>query len=240
MPGSEEAGRHFDRFHADYDEALARGLAVSGEDRLYFAHGRIAFLAGCLRDIGHRAASVLDFGCGTGTATPFFLDDLGAQRVLGVDASERSLEVARARHGSARVRFLSVREFEPRAEFPLVFCNGVFHHVPPAERPDVVGLLRDSLQPGGLFALWDNNPWNPGARLVMRRIPFDRGAVMLSSREGRRLLEAAGLEVVRTDALFFFPRALRFLRFLEPRLVKVPLGAQYQLLARKPFARPDA
>ena len=69
--------------------------------------------------------------------------------------------------------------------FPLVYCNGVFHHVPPAQRPAVVRLVRDSLEPGGLFALWDNNPWNPGARLVMRRIPFDRGAVMLSAREAR-------------------------------------------------------
>jgi SAM-dependent methyltransferase len=237
MAEHEEAGRYFDRFHADYDHALARGLAVSGEDKLYFAHGRIAFLARCLQEIGHRAGSVLDFGCGTGAATPFLLAELGAQRVVGVDASERSLEVARQRHGSQRARFVTAREFVPRGDFSLAFCNCVFHHMPPPRWIETARLLRDSLQEGGFFALWDNNPWNPGARIVMRRIPFDRDAVMLSFREARRIVEAAGLDVVRVDHLFIFPRVLRFLRFLERRLLGVPLGAQYQVLARRPFVR---
>jgi SAM-dependent methyltransferase len=235
--GQEEARRRFDHFHADYDEALARGLAVSGEDKLYFARGRIAFLSNCLRELGCRSPSVLDFGCGTGTAIPFLLEELGAERVVGVDASERCLEMARRQHGSERVRFLGAREFVPRTDFGVAFCNGVFHHVPPAERGEVARLLHDSLQPGGIFALWDNNPWNPGARLVMRRISFDRDAVMLSSREARRLVEAADMDVVRIDYRFFFPRSLRLLRPLEQRLVKVPLGAQYQVLARRPLQR---
>jgi len=234
MPLHQEAGRHFDRFHAEYDEALARGLVLSGEDKLYFAHGRIAFLARCLREMDCRAVSVLDFGCGTGTSTPFLLDELGAQRVVGVDVSERSIKVARQQHGSERVHFVAAREFVPRGDLTVAFCNGVFHHVPPAQRGETTRLLHDSLQPGGLFALWDNNPWNPGARLVMRRIPFDRDATMLSSREARRLVEAAGLEVVRVDHLFLFPRALRFLRPLERRLLKAPLGAQFQVLSRRP------
>jgi cyclopropane fatty-acyl-phospholipid synthase-like methyltransferase len=71
----ERPGTGFDRFHADYDEALARGLAVSGEDRLYFARARIAFLGRCLRRLGvPPPSSVLDFGCGTGAATPYFFE----------------------------------------------------------------------------------------------------------------------------------------------------------------------
>ena len=224
----------FDRFHSEYDEELARGLSASGEDRLYFARGRIGFLAGCLREAGlPPPASVLDFGCGTGAATPFFLDELGAERVVGVDVSERSLDVARARHGCGRARFLALRDYEPAGEFPLVFCNGVFHHVPPPERAGVVELLRRSLAPGGLFALWENNPWNPGTRYIMSRVAFDRDAVTLSSVEARRLVSAGGLEVVRTDYLFIFPRLLKALRFLEPRLAKAPLGGQYQVLCRR-------
>ena len=48
--------------------------------------------------------------------------------------------------------------------------------------PDICGFVRQGLRPGGVFALWENNPWNPGTRLVMRRIPFDRNAVLLSAR----------------------------------------------------------
>jgi hypothetical protein len=40
--------------------------------------------------------------------------------------------------------------------------------------------------------------------------------------------------VARTDFLFFFPRQLQALRPLERRLVSLPLGAQYLVLARRP------
>jgi len=230
----EDAGRLFDRFHADYEEALARALSVSGEDRLFFARQRITFLAACLHDLGLGPRSVMDYGCGTGAAAPLFRELLRVDTVLGVDASEKSLAAARKAHGSPGTAFLPVSDYRPTAAFPLVYCNGVFHHVPPAQRPAVVRLVRESLEPGGLFALWDNNRWNPGARLVMRRIPFDRGAVVLSAREARRLLEREGFEVVRVDHLFVFPRLLRLLRPLETRLARLPLGAQFQVLARRP------
>jgi hypothetical protein len=84
-----------------------------------------------------------------------------------------------------------------------------------------------------VFAVFENNPWNPGTRLVMRRIPFDRDAETLSPPAGRRLLRSAGFEVLRTDFVFFFPRALHILRPLERRLARLPLGAQYLVLARK-------
>ena len=47
-------------------------------------------------------------------------------------------------------------------------------------------------RPAGYFALFENNPWNPGARLVMRRIPFDRDAIMLSPRHAARMLILSG------------------------------------------------
>ena len=231
-----DEGARFDRFHADYDEALSRGLSASGEGKLYFARGRVEFLARCLREAGARPRTVLDFGCGTGSATPFFLDLLGVERVVGVDVSERSLEVARREHGSDRVLFVALRDFEPDGSFPLAFCNGVFHHVRPEERSGVVDLLRRSLAPGGHFALWDNNPWNPGARYVMWRIPFDRDAEMLSAPAAARMVTRAGLEVRRRDYLFVFPRILKALRALEPALARAPFGAQYQVLCRKPEA----
>jgi len=231
---NDEAGAPFDRFCADYDEALARGLAATGEDKEYFARARIAHLARRLREAGCRPSSVLDFGCGTGDAAPLFLEILGVERVVGVDLSERLLDVARARHGSDRVRFVPLREFSPRGEFPLAFCNGVFHHVPPVERPGVARRLHDALEPGGCLAIWDNNPWNPGTRYVMRRIPFDRDAVMTSARAARAMVEAAGLEALCVDHAFVFPHFLRKLRFLEPLLVGVPLGGQYLVLSRRP------
>ena len=52
----------------------------------------------------------------------------------------------------------------------------------------------------------------------------------------RRMLRAGGFEILQTDHLFYFPRLLRTLRPLERHLTKLPLGAQYQVLARRPPA----
>ena len=81
----------FDVYAADYEQALNRGLAASGESSEHFASGRISWLAHCLVEYNLRPRKVLDYGCGTGNATSLFLDTLGAERVVGVDLSAKSL-----------------------------------------------------------------------------------------------------------------------------------------------------
>lgn len=235
MTDSGQNEAEFDRYAEEYDAALAQGLAVSGEDKNYFARGRIAFLAARLAQMACEAPrAVLDFGCGTGSATPFLLALLRAESVLGVDVSPASLAVARRDFGSDRARFLRPAEAPPSGGVDLAFCNGVFHHIPTGERSAAVRYVAESLRSGGLFAFWENNPWNPGTRYVMDRCPFDGDAVTLSPPQARALLRAGGLELVRTDFLFLFPRLLSALRPLEPPLSRLPLGAQYQILCRKP------
>lgn len=68
----------------------------------------------------------------------------------------------------------------------------------------------------------------------MSRIPFDRDAITLSAPKARALLRTGGFEIVRTNFLFIFPRTLSWFRSLEPLAARLPLGAQYQVLARKP------
>lgn len=224
----------FDAWADEYDTALARGLAVSGESKDYFAHGRLALLARHLEQQGFRAEAVLDFGCGTGSATPHLFAQLGCRSLLGVDVSARSIELAARTHDRPGARFTTLERFTPAGDFDLAHASGVFHHVPPAERLAAARQIWAALRPGGHFALWENSPWNPGTRWVMSRIPFDRDAIPLSVLEARRWLRAAGFELVRYDFHFIFPAALAGLRFLERPLSKLPLGAQYQVLARKP------
>jgi SAM-dependent methyltransferase len=226
----------FDRYAESYDRTLAEGLAVSGEGRQYFAEGRVNWLAGCLRGIGSVPSLVIDYGCGTGSTSPMLLKSLGAERVIGIDPSMRSIEVARREFGSNRIQFLPLHEFEPANDADLVYCNGVFHHIPPRERGSAVQLLHRALRPGGVFSLWENNPWNPGTQYIMRQLPFDQGAIKLSCVESQRLVRAEGLLVLRTDFVFFFPRFLKALRPFEKFISGLPLGAQYQVLCRRPFA----
>lgn len=223
----------FDQYANDYDEALARGIGISGQNRDFFARGRIAWLAGELRKNGESVMSVMDFGCGTGLSTPYFVDLLGATSMMGVDISIKSLEVARVKYNTFNAHFVLMDEYQPAGEFDLVFSNGVFHHISPDKRAEIVSYISRALCKKGLFALWENNPWNPGTRYIMGKIPFDKDAAPVSPPEARRLLQAGGFDILSTTFLFIFPQFLSCFRILEPFLARLPFGAQYQVLCRK-------
>ena len=224
----------FDEYAKIYDAALQQGLAVSGEDKNHFANGRVAWLADCLRSSRYSPRRALDFGCGTGTSVPLLFEHLGVESVIGVDTSRESIEVADREFGSDRARFYHCDDYSPAGDANLAFCNGVFHHIPPADRAEAVSYVYRALRPGGLFAFWENNPLNPGTRYVMSRIPFDRDAITLTAGEAKAMLQASGFRVRSVHYLFIFPRLLKWLRVLEPAVCRLPFGAQYQIIAEKP------
>jgi SAM-dependent methyltransferase len=230
---AENADAEFDAFAGSYEEALAMGLRFSGEESSYFAEGRVAALGTYLGAATRAGSVVLDYGCGTGSTTPLLRALAGVGEVVGVDVSTGLLEVARASHAGPCIRFAADTALD-RESVDVAYCNGVFHHIPLAERASAVAQVWTALRPGGLFALFENNPWNPGTQLVMRSIPFDKDAIKLRPATARRLLTSAGFRVEATRFLFFFPSALRALRPIERHLERVPLGGQYVVFARKP------
>jgi SAM-dependent methyltransferase len=219
--------------HADsYDDDLNRALAASGEDKEFFARGRVEWLAACLKRLNQRPQAALDYGCGIGDTSVLLRELLGVESFVGLDVSEKSLARAKEQHG-ANSCFLTFSDYSPNESIDLVYCNGVFHHIPVAERDAAVDYIYRSLRPGGIFSLWENNPWNPGTRYVMSRCVFDRDAIRLSAREAINRLRRRGFDLVSLDYRFFFPRFLARFRFFEKELTSVPLGAQYQVLVRK-------
>jgi SAM-dependent methyltransferase len=223
----------FDEYAGRYDSALNEGLSLSGESKDYFAEARVRWLAGRLEERGVAPQQVLDFGCGTGDTCAELRSRLNARLVIGVDPSLESLIAARRAHTDSRLRFEETNALQPAGQFQLAYCNGVFHHIERDQRGDALSYVRRSLSDGGYFAFWENNPWNPATRLVMRRIPFDRDARLLSPPAARMLLAQAGFEILSTDFLFLFPRVLAALRPLEAKLTRVPAGAQYMVFCRK-------
>lgn len=216
-----------------YESQCMDGLRLSGEGIAYFARGRLAELHAWWCAQGRAApAKIVDYGCGTGVATALVHEFFPQAEVVGVDPSPAYVEQARSDHGGERLSFIGVDEFATHAGVAdLIHINGVLHHVPPEERAAFFSETSAALAPGGVFALFENNPLNPGTQLVMNRIPFDRDAVRVPAWEARRRLRDAGLRVAATRYLFFFPRPLRALRGLERHLLRVPLGAQYGVFA---------
>jgi trans-aconitate methyltransferase len=235
-PASESSGTEtFDAFVESYEEACARGLSLSGESRDFFAQQRVAHTKRLCAG-APRAGRVVDFGCGLGHSTPYLADAFPGARITGVDSSEGALQAARREYGAV-AEFTTADAGILSRSVDVVYSNGTFHHIEPRDRHDEVRRIADWLAPGGLFALWENNPWNPGTRLVMKRIPFDRDAKTLSQPTAARLLRGAGLRVLDARSYFYFPSWLKPLRRLESRLERLPLGAQYCVLAQRPASR---
>jgi SAM-dependent methyltransferase len=90
-----DAGDLFDQYAAAYEQALESAIAPSGEGREYFARGRVAWLARCLKEARVAPRTVLDFGCGDGATTPLLVSALHADAAVGVDVSAKALEIAR-------------------------------------------------------------------------------------------------------------------------------------------------
>jgi len=222
----------FDRFARSYEQDLAKSLAVTGESREFYAQKRIDWTVQCVARYGQSVRRILDYGCGDGANVPMLAARFKAEHVLGADVSAESIAVAQQANAAPGLQFLCTREWTPDGTFDLAFTNGVFHHIPPAERPACLEAIRRALRPGGMFAFWENNPWNPGTQFVMSRCAFDEHAIKISPREAKKLLSSAGFKILRTDSLFYFPRPLSFLRPAEAWLSRLPLGGQYLVLCR--------
>ncbi len=223
----------FDAYAGDYEAALNRGLKFTGETKEYFAETRIRWLKERLKICGAHPRSCLDFGCGTGTSAPLLTEGLGLAEYTGYDPSSESVAEAAKDYPGAGFHFVHDADLLPKSRFDLAFCNGVFHHIPVAARREAFQRVYQSVKPGGWFAFWENNKWNPIVHLLMSRVPFDRDAIMLFPSEAASSMKTAGFHPVLRDYLFVFPASLKFLRPLEPALCKLPLGGQYLVLAQK-------
>ena len=225
----------FDAVAEEYDQALNQGLKLTGSGKDFFAEGRIAWVERRLRAENAVPLSVMDFGCGTGSLLPWLRKTYPAVKYLGYDPSRASIEVARARYSNlGDAEFVHEASALRGRRFDLAFTNGVFHHIEPGRRAEAMALIHAALAPGGHFAFWENNRWNPMVHLIMSRVSFDRDAQLLFPHQARGLLRGASFEVISTDYLFVFPAALKPLRRLEPALAKLPLGGQYLVLAKRP------
>ena len=229
----------FDETAARYKEELNRGVSLTGENPEFFAKSRLTWVAQRLAKWGSHPKKALDFGCGTGGGTPYFFqafESIG--ECVGTDPSPKSLEVAREQAtqlGLNASYFSTPQEAqEARGPVDMAFCNGVFHHIVPEERPAALRSVWEILKPGGWFVFSENNPWNPMMRYAMSRVSFDKDAILISPPEAKRLLATAGFEVRGLDFLFFFPRLLAFCRPVESLLTRLPVGAQYMVFVQRP------
>lgn len=106
---------------------------------------------------------VLDAGCGMGRNS-FWALKYGARQVVAFDFNQQTIEVAKknlAVFPNARVEFKSIYEIDYQAEFDIVFCIGVIHHL--ENPPLAIKNLIKAVKLGGLILIWvysyEGNEW---------------------------------------------------------------------------------
>jgi SAM-dependent methyltransferase len=219
----------------EYEAMLQKGIALTGNDRHFFIHGRFDFMLSrsCMKE---NPGKILDFGCGTGDATAELARRYPDAIIYGYDPAVKAMDFARNEHQMARLHFVDDSDLK-RMQFDLIFLNCVLHHILPENRQETIQLLSGLLQSEGQLWIFENNPANPGTCWAMYRNPFDKGVVKIWPGELSKMLRKAGLEIKDRGFLFFFPQWLSFFRPLEKFLTSFPLGGQYALMAENPRSK---
>jgi 2-polyprenyl-3-methyl-5-hydroxy-6-metoxy-1,4-benzoquinol methylase len=205
----------------------------------YFRDAKPAFL----QLIDPRGLRVLDLGCGGGH-NGALLKKAGAREVVGVERDPGAAQEARTRLDrviECDLTRLDTAELgdEP---FDAVLASDVLEHLPDAE--DVLARAVARLRPGGAVVLSLPNVASVYvfAQLLRKTWPrrssgiFDRTHVRwFAKRDMVRLLQGAGLEVLRVEPYFTRYRAIRCACLVLSLYVFRDYWArQFLLLAVKP------
>ena len=226
----------FDKHSNTYDEDLEKGLVLSGESASYFANGRVDSVKCYLDSKNQRIESIIEFGCGSGNNIHFLRKYFPQACICGLDLSSESLAVCNKRYAT-----LPTTESRLKKSFcilrpppvDLVFVNGVFHHIHPEDHGVNLDYIQSILKPSGLLVIFENNPFNPGARWVMSRIPFDRDTAMVNPFHLLKQIRSRNFVGSFLNFFFIFPKILAGLRRFEKRFINLPIGAQYGLFTHK-------
>ena len=223
----------FNVFADEYEQLHSQNIRASGESPAYFANQK-AEMTAYLTAGSVPQQRILDFGTGVGNSIAPLNRHFPSCALDGIDVSNRSLEVARARcPGLATfTHFDGERIAAAEGAYGLAFAACVFHHIDHSEHERLLRELKRVIAPGGWLAIYEHNPFNPLTRHVVNTCEFDRNAHLITAGALKAVVRRAGFVRVRAHYCVFFPHFLRILRPLERALGWLPLGAQYCVIGR--------
>ena len=112
-----------------------------------------------------RPATVLDLGCGTGSAARLMKQRWPGARVIGVDGSREMLEKARAESVDVEWIEADLESWQPQEPADLIYSNAALHWL--GNHDALFPRLLESLAPGGQLAVqMPRNYHAPGLRLI--------------------------------------------------------------------------
>ena len=219
---------NFDEYADQYEQLLQEQLSFFSKDRGYFSEYKVKLVSDNLKTTPTR---ILDFGCGIGLSLPYIKSYFPNAQIFATDLSEASLD--HIRNKLPHINVLSDSKIDGY-KFDLIFITGVFHHIPPNQRKNVLKRLDNILDNSGSLFIFEHNPYNPVTRHMVDTCPFDEDAELITLKNMKLLINSSiKLHLFKASYCLFFPQKFSFLRFLESYMSKLPLGGQYFVAATK-------
>lgn len=221
----------FDNYAAGYGKLLHDPLRDKFGGEQFFFERKLSLLRALCEQYGKQTQSArwLDVGCGDGTllriGRSYFAEIAGCDVSSGMIGDGKGLDI-RQQPSARKIPF-------PDQSFDLVTAVCVYHHVEFSDRFFLTAEISRVLRSSGLFCIIEHNPYNPIARLIVRRSPIDRHAQLLSAETSRGLGREAHMQVLATRYFLYLPEFLHSrMPALEEMFSPMPLGGQYAVLCR--------
>jgi ubiquinone/menaquinone biosynthesis C-methylase UbiE len=224
----------FDTFSEDYRIIHNKNLRFSGAESDYFCEHKILEIK---KQEGSQSLKLLDFGCGDGLLSKYFLKHFPSGSYSGIDVSPENIKQAllRKQHNSSFNHYPGNElPFEDKM-FDIAIAANVFHHIDRKDHVKTIMEISRTLKPGGRFYIFEHNPVNPVTQLIVKTCIFDKKAKLLLPFHFKRYFHDSRMSILKIKYLLFFPRYGIFKRFFtfEEYLWKLPFGAQYLIIGQK-------
>jgi len=177
----------------------------------YCREARRLRLKQTLKHIPKPIPSVMEAGCGAGYTADYLAGDY--QNYLGLDYSQKLIDIARKRNRGNHIRFLCMdtRDFNGHEKFQLILMIGVLHHIPNAEA--VLRHLKSFLAPNGRIVVNEPQRGNPViglGRWLRKKVDpnYSSDQVTFSRNELESLFHRSGFETrIFPQGIFSTPLA---------------------------------
>lgn len=158
--------------------------------------------------------TVLDYGCGTGTAACQFSRQV--KEVHAIDISSKMIEIARGKSAAAKIENISFEQSDvfdskySKGSYDVILAFNMLHTVPNPQ--DVVLRINELLKPDGLFisvtpCLRQKMSFLVNLQIQLVRVLCKVGLIPIpirrvTSSEVKGLIEADGFQIVESEEIY--------------------------------------